>query len=205
MIASTSLARSRSRSQPASNPLSPIKAKQLTPTRTLSDDELRALWRGAQQDKGSFGAFVRFTLLAATRRSESAWLHRRELSDNGATWTIPGLRYKNGKDVIIPLSKAAQDIIASMPARGDFVFGVDGTRPLASFADRKKKLDAVSGVENYTLHDLRRTSRTLLCRAGIAADVAEMCLGHALSGVRGTYDRHAYENEKRYASWPQPG
>jgi hypothetical protein len=39
----------------------------------------------------------------------------------------------------------------------------------------------------------------LLSRAGIAADVAEMCLGHALSGVRRTYDRHAYGNEKRHA------
>ena len=26
-----------------------------------------------------------------------------------------------------------------------------------------------------------------------------MCLGHALRGVRGTYDRHAYEAEKRHA------
>ena len=26
-----------------------------------------------------------------------------------------------------------------------------------------------------------------------------MALGHALGGVRGTYDRHAYESEKRVA------
>jgi integrase len=49
------------------------------------------------------------------------------------------------------------------------------------------------------LHDLRRTSRTLLSRAGISADIAEMCLGHALGGVRGTYDRFAYIDEKRKA------
>ena len=35
--------------------------------------------------------------------------------------------------------------------------------------------------------------------ASISADVAEMCLGHALGGIRGTYDRHAYEAEKRNA------
>jgi hypothetical protein len=39
----------------------------------------------------------------------------------------------------------------------------------------------------------------LLSRAGIPADIAEMCLGHALTGVRGTYDRHSFENEKRHA------
>jgi integrase len=123
-------------------------------TRTLSDDELRALWRAAEQDKGSFGAFVRFTLLAATRRSESACLHHRELSDNGATWTIPGVRYKNGKDVIIPLSKAAQHIIASMPAGGDFVFGADGTAhsPASLIARRSSTRSAAS-----------RTTRFMIC------------------------------------------
>jgi hypothetical protein len=39
----------------------------------------------------------------------------------------------------------------------------------------------------------------LLSRAGISADIAEMCLGHALGGVRGTYDRFAYVDEKRKA------
>ena len=41
--------------------------------------------------------------------------------------------------------------------------------------------------------------QSLLSRAGISADIAEMCLGHALGGVRGTYDRFAYVDEKRKA------
>jgi hypothetical protein len=39
----------------------------------------------------------------------------------------------------------------------------------------------------------------LLSRAGISADIAERCLGHALGGIRGTYDRHEYQAEKRHA------
>jgi hypothetical protein len=74
-----------------------------------------------------------------------------------------------------------------------------GSRPLGGFDARKKDFDKRSGVSGYGLHDLRRTARTLLSRAGISADIAEMCLGHALTGVRGTYDRHAYEREKREA------
>jgi len=39
---------------------------------------------------------------------------------------------------------------------------------------------------------LRRTSRSLMSRAGVNSDIAERCMGHALPGVRGTYDKHHY-------------
>jgi integrase len=142
-----------------------------------------------------------FTLLCATRRSESAALSRAELSDGGKVWTIPASRYKSNRDVVIPLSTAAQKIIAAQPVLpgGDYVFSSDGSRPLGDFDGRKQEFDKACGVRDYVLHDLRRTSRTLLSRAGVVADIAEMALGHALGGVRGTYDRHAYESEKRVA------
>jgi integrase len=48
------------------------------------------------------------------------------------------------------------------------------------------------GAADIRLHDLRRSTRTLLSRAGVSADIAEWCLGHALPGIRGTYDKHTY-------------
>ena len=169
-------------------------------SRILSDDELRRVWLAAGEDTNTpFGAFIRFLLLTASRRGEAAGLRRTELSDSGKVWTIPAARYKSKRDVLIPLSGAAQKIIAAMPYRGDYVFTADGSHALGGFAERKNAFDKVSGVQNYRLHDLRRTSRTLLSRAGISADVAEMCLGHALGGIRGTYDRHEYQSEKAAA------
>jgi integrase len=171
-------------------------------SRVLSDPETRRVVETAEaeQRRGNpFGGFVLFTLHTGTRRGEAAGLRRSELSDDGKTWIIPAARYKSKRDTLIPLSEAAQRVIAAQPQRGDHVFSADGSRPLASFAERKADFDKLAGVSGYTLHDLRRTSRTLLSRAGISADIAEMCLGHALTRVRGTYDRHAYENEKRHA------
>jgi integrase len=168
-------------------------------TRVLSDDELRAVWAAAGKDRTPFGPFARLTLLTATRRGESAGLRRTELSDGGATWIIPAARYKGERDTLIPLSEAAQAIIAAQPIQGDFVFSSDGESPLTSFAERKAAFDKLCGVTGWRIHDLRRTSRTLLSRAGISADIAERCLGHALTGVRRTYDLHAYEAEKRHA------
>jgi integrase len=54
-------------------------------------------------------------------------------------------------------------------------------------------------LPNWTLHDLRRTARSLMSRAGVPSDHAERALGHAMEGIRGTYDRFAYRDEKRQA------
>jgi hypothetical protein len=47
------------------------------------------------------------------------------------------------------------------------------------------------------LHNLRRTARRLMSRAGVASDIAERVLDHVIPGLRGIYDGHAYETEKR--------
>ena len=169
-------------------------------SRVLSDDELKRVVEIAEQRRDDpFAAFVLFVLYTATRRSEVAGLHRSELTDDGQTWVIPGARYKSKRDTLTPLSLAAQKIIAARPLPGVYVFSADGSKPLVGFTKRKQEFDRVCAVNGWRIHDLRRTARTLLSRAGVNADIAEMCLGHVLTGVRGTYDRHAYENEKRHA------
>ena len=57
----------------------------------------------------------------------------------------------------------------------------------------------VAPIPNWTLHDLRRTAKTLMVRAGVRPDISERVLGHVIAGVEGTYDRHSYADEKRDA------
>jgi hypothetical protein len=54
-------------------------------------------------------------------------------------------------------------------------------------------------VTGWTIHDLRRTARSLMSRAGVTADHAERAIGHAIRGIRSTYDRHEFYNEKKHA------
>jgi integrase len=54
-------------------------------------------------------------------------------------------------------------------------------------------------LNRWTIHDLRRTARSLMTQAGISPDHAERALGHVIGGVRGVYDRHGYREEKRRA------
>jgi integrase len=110
-------------------------------------------------------------------------------------------RYKTKLDHLVPLSAAAMAVLEQLPriGRADFVFTVSGRVPISSFTQRKIAFDRACGVTGWTLHDLRRTARSLLSRAGIDADTAERCLGHVIGGVRGVYDRHEYREEKARA------
>ena len=52
-------------------------------------------------------------------------------------------------------------------------------------------------MPNWRLHDLRRTARSLMSRAKVPKDHAERVIGHVIGGVRETYDRYEYLDEKR--------
>jgi integrase len=80
-----------------------------------------------------------------------------------------------------------------------YIFTTDGRGAVTTFSTGKASVDQACGVRGWTFHDLRRTARTLLSRAGVDADTAERCLGHAIGGVRGIYDRHKYEEQMKVA------
>lgn len=128
-------------------------------------------------------------------------------------WTIPGERYKTGVDHVIPLSATAVKIIGERPKdpkKAPYVFSTTGGDvPFSGYSKAKallekkiaelRKKDGREPMANWTLHDLRRTGRSLMSRAGVPADIAERCLGHVIPGVRGVYDRYGYLAEKRDA------
>ena len=58
----------------------------------------------------------------------------------GSEWTIPGARYKTGKDHFVPLSQAAQAVLAKLPSEG-FLFSTDGGEtPISGFSKFKRGL-----------------------------------------------------------------
>jgi integrase len=169
-------------------------------TRVLSDDELRQIWTASESFAGPWGRYIQFLLLTACRKSEAARMTWDEL-DGSNTWVIPAERSKTKSEVALPLSTKAQAVLASLPRIADcpFVFTTTGRVPIGGFSQFKKEFDAASGTSGWTLHDLRRSGRTLMARAGVDPDHAERALGHAIGGVRGTYDRHRYRDEMLHA------
>ncbi|MBX3515571.1 MAG: integrase arm-type DNA-binding domain-containing protein [Rhodospirillales bacterium] len=166
--------------------------------RVLSDDELRRVWQAADADGYPFGRYVQMLILTGCRRSEIAGMRWEEIS--GDVLTIPSERYKTGRSHVVPVSRLALEVLASVPRiEGQaHVFSGRGDVPLSGFGKRKAALATAAGVE-FALHDLRRTVRTGLSRLRVPFEVAERVLGHVQGGVAAHYDHHAYLDEKRGA------
>jgi integrase len=166
-------------------------------SRILTDDEIRRIWKTANSDPGPFPALILFLLLTAARRSEAARMAWDEVA--GADWTLPAARNKTKQDLLRPLSAAAQALLDARPRIGPFVFTLNGVHPFADFSRAKRVFESKCGVTGWQLHDLRRTARSLMSRAGVPSDHAERCLGHVIGGIRATYDRHEFQTEKARA------
>jgi integrase len=175
------------------------KPKERARDRLLTDDELRAVWTTAEAGEGPFERLVQFLLLTAARRNEASQMRWSEI--DGGDWTLPAARNKVGVDLIRPLSATAQNVLAKVHRSADcpYVFTTNGRSPVSGYDYFKRQFDATSGVTDWRLHDLRRTARSLMSRAGVPSDHAERCLGHVIGGVRGVYDRHEYHAEKQRA------
>ena len=103
----------------------------------------------------------------------------------------------------------------------NYVFASRAKTPFSGFGKSKAALDAamlagrqeqavpstkVEPLPNWTLHDLRRTAKTLMVRSGVRPDISERVLGHAIPGVEGIYDWHRMpmKNETHLKGSPRP-
>jgi integrase len=169
--------------------------KEQARSRVLSDGELRRVWTAASEAEGPFPALVKFLLLTAARRTEAAAMTWAELEDGANNWRLPAARNKTAVDLVRPLSKAALELLEKQERLGPYVFTTDGRVKFTNFSRPKTAFDKACGVTGWRLHDLRRTARSLMARAGVSREHAERCLGHTIVGVEGTYNRHTYEAE----------
>jgi integrase len=178
-------------------------------TRILADDELRSLWQALDSEKvpHPFRYVVKALLFTAQRRNEVGLMRAEEIQ--GQTWTIPAERYKTRVPNVVPLTAEARRWIGAERQAGFLFSSNGGKRAFNGYSKAKRQLDEELGrlrkaskqqpLASWTLHDLRRTARSLMARAGVPGDVAELVLEHKIPGIRGVYDRHSYASEKRDA------
>jgi integrase len=167
-------------------------------SRVLDDSEIYKLW-AATADGTPFSTLIRVALLTSARRNEIAGLRRDEIE--GDVWVLPASRSKTKTEIVRPLSKAALALLDGLQRIDGcpYPFTNNAVTAIASFSEPKAKLDAASGVTGWRIHDLRRTARSLLSRAGIRPDVAEKCLGHSRGDIIERYDQHKYLAEMTHA------
>jgi integrase len=180
----------------------PLPTKEVARDQVLDDMELAQVILAARKIGGPYGAIVELLALTGQRRQEVACLAWEELDLAQQVWTIPKSRTKNGKAHVVHLSRQSLAVVQGADRLGPFLFTLLGTKPFQDFTRAKRRLDQLSGMTGWRLHDLRRTCVSGMARLGVAPHVADKILNHqagTISGVAAVYQRHEFLVERRAA------
>ena len=83
---------------------------------------------------------------------------------------------------------------------GPYIFSTtNGEKASSDYSKRKRLLDEASGVTNWTLHDLRRSARSIMPWLNIDRQVARRILNHQSDALDEIYDRYTYAEPKAEA------
>jgi integrase len=172
--------------------------------RVLTDYELGRIILAARKMEYPYGAIIMLLILTAQRKSEVAGMRWSELNIAAGEWSLAADRTKSARKHVVPLPKAAREILKSLQGIHEtLVFPARGSETVVSgFSKWKVRLDELSVVENWRVHDLRRTAATGMARLGVAPHVIERILNHTrgtFAGVAGIYNRFGYLPEMQEA------
>jgi integrase len=125
--------------------------------------------------------------------------------ENKCTITFPPSLTKNAREHTFPVGRFASTILSTATSSNgsSFLFpSRTGSGCFNGWSKAKEQLDKLSGVDGWTIHDLRRTFATRLAEMGIAPHVIERLLNHitgTISGISAVYNRAKYVEEMRSA------
>jgi integrase len=203
----------------------PKPARETPRARVLTDAELALIWHctdsGHDHDR-----IVRLLMLTGARRDEVGAMTWREVetdAGDGALWTLPAARSKNGLPHEVLLGLTAVSLLPARREANPAVFGETGGG-FAGWSRCKARLDArmqkrlrqnfaehhgrppnetEPTLQPWVLHDLRRTVSTWMNENGVEPHVVEAVLNHvsgvARRGVAGTYNKALYRAQKAAA------
>ena len=141
-----------------------------------SPEDIRRLWSAMDDGEAAMSptiaTIVRLALLTGLRRTEIAAARKVELDLNSTSpaLTIPRGRAKNRNAHRVPLSARAASLFRqAVEAAGDSEFVFPGERSPSHIASRSvsKAMERTRdklGIEDITMHDLRRTVGTYMSR-----------------------------------------
>lgn len=180
-------------------------AKKNSRARVLTDAELVKVWHAFEAEGYPFGFMGKLLLLTGQRRGEVTEMRWDQINVGNRTWTIPAELAKNSREHVLPLSDAALAVLKSVPRLSEvrvFPARNNDANAISGFTRAKDRFDRLSGVTDWTIHDLRRTVATGLAQLGVAPHIIERVLNHVsgtFAGVAGVYNRFQYQDEMRSA------
>lgn len=183
----------------ASNPLNALKRPNQTRQRerVLSDEELKALLRYTTAARGRFNDIVTLLALTGQRKGEIANLMWSEIDDDRIVLSAD--RTKNKREHAVPLGARVLELLHDIEGGATYVFGTPtDDKPFNGWSRAQRRIITDTGLDHFTLHDLRRTFSTIHAKIGTPIHVTERLLNHVsgtISGVAAVYNRHSYSEE----------
>ncbi|MDA9995193.1 integrase arm-type DNA-binding domain-containing protein [Planktomarina temperata] len=175
----------------------PKPIKELKRNRVLSLSEMRRIYSAAESLSPANALFIQLLLLTGQRAGVIAKLTSDEW--NGDYLEIAGDRNKSGERILVPLPQIAQEKIASVAhTNGSFLLSTtNGYKPINGFSKLKKKLDYLSGITEWRLHDIRRGISTHFEDNGVDRFYVERLLNHKDNSVTGIYAKSNHLEMRR--------
>ncbi len=183
--------------------------------RVLSLDELKLLWPQFEAVKcKAFGDVLKLLLLTGQRRDEVSSMRWDNLDLNKGLWLMPRSSTKNKLPHVVPLLGLASEIIKSQVRVSvkdektgkltpcPYVFTTTGRTFISGWSRIKDSIDETlvknkSKIDNWRIHDIRRTVSTNLGDMGYHDEDIAMLLNHASRGVTAIYNRSTYLEKKK--------
>ena len=180
------------------------KAKtEISRDRVLSKNELTAVYNATFQMPYPFGPLFRILIFTGQRLNEVAGVKWSEIDLDARKWELPRDRSKNKASHVVHLSDPVLDELNALvgPAQHALVFTTTGTTPVSGFSKAKAKLDQISGVSNWRLHDLRRSLATVATEElGFEPVVVDRILNHvngSVKGIAAVYQKGQYLEKRK--------
>jgi len=196
---------------------------EVSKNRALSVEEISKVFAIFRENISSFGYDNYYScclfLMLGVRKSELCEAKWSELDMDTGVWNLPKERIKTGAPISIPLPTQAIKLFQVLKMRAgysEYVFpprrasgklhmGSDTlnraiTKLFGHEPGRKVQPENKMGdLQHFSVHDIRRTFRSLAAMLRISGEVAERCMNHKLKGVEGIYNRHDYFEERKEA------
>jgi len=176
--------------------------------RTLTRDELAALFKEMRECQ-SFGAqnylTIKLLLMLGVRKSELIQAKKSEFNLDTGVWALGKERAKTKSGIDIPLPVQAIDLLRQLFAMSDSDYLLPARSaqhnrlPHIAASTLNVALEKIKGIDDFTVHDFRRTAKTLLQSLGVDEFISERCLNHRIKGVAGVYGRHDFFDERKKA------
>ncbi|MDH3001632.1 integrase [Chelonobacter oris] len=179
--------------------------------RTLTPKEIHLFFTALEETQSDFALkkAVKFILLTMVRKGELVNAKWDEVDFKNKVWTIPAERMKAKRAHNVYLSDQALDLIVAfqiysegspylLPGR------VNRRQPIANSSLNRVIANCIKfinkdeqRIDDFTVHDLRRTGSTLLHEMGFNSDWIEKSLAHEQQGVRAVYNKAEYAEQRK--------